>query len=595
MKKAWHYPLLAALLAYLALGAQGAQAAAPTAQKPVAVVAFSGYSELKADVNYVGKLADNPELGTAMEVLLRLSLQNRGLEGLDKARPWGVIVQLDEAKFAQGVKKPDEALRGYGVLPVTDLKALLAVLEPVLGAAKELENGVFEVSKANKPSGKEGKKGAKPQAANKNEKKLYVKQVGPWAFLTNQPGQLAATPDNPEPILTALTKQYDLAFRFDLGSVPQEIRTRVLDEMKKKAKEDLEKQKGTVSEEEYAVRKVLAERTVRAVTGGADDLAELTLGWALDSKAGKTYLDVTVTARPDTKTARSLATLGDAQSAFAGFLLPDAAIKANWTGKFSQADSSEMLSVVHLIRKRAMAEIEKQPNDQAAVAAQLLDGTLDVIKDTLAAGRIDGGVAASLGPETFTVVAGGFVADGAKLDATLKRLVDAVCQEHPEAAGVIEWDAGEHRGVKLHAAHIPVPFEVENRDQVVALIGEVAEIVVGTGKESVYVAFGRDATKLLKTVLDKSAEGATAKVPPLRVSVDLGSVTKFLAVAGKTEDERQKAALVASLLEQAGQQDHVNLSASPVENGVQLRLEVEEGILKAAGKMAMNRGARAGK
>lgn len=578
MKSVWHYALIAALLVSTSLGTAWAQAAAPATTKPVAVVAFSGYNELKADIGYIGKLGDNPELALAIEVLLKLALQNRGLEGLDKTRPWGLIVQLDAAKFAQGVHKPDDAMRGYGVVPVTDLKALLAVVEPALGKAKEGANGVYEVCKTSSP-----------------KKKFYVKQVGSWAFLAKRPDDLAQTPDNPDELLTSLTKPYDLAIRFDLGSVPQEVRAQVLAQMKRQAQADLEKQKTTVSEEEYAVRKVLAERTLRAVSSGADDLADVTVGWALDNKAGKTSLDVTLMAKPDTKAARSLAALGEMQSNFAGFLLPNATLNANWTGQFNQADSAEMLALVHLIRKRAMAEIEKQPYDQATVAAQLLDGLVDVVKDTLTAGRIDGGGAAMLEPERFTVVAGGFVANGEKLDATLRRLVDAVCKEHPEVASAINWDAGEYKGVKLHTAHIPIPYEVEDRDKVVRLIGEVAEVVVATGKQSAYVAFGRQAKETLKAALDKSAESATAKALPLRVSMDLGTFTKFAAVMGKTEAERQKAALAAALLEQAGEQDHVHLSACPVPGGVQFRLELEEGVLRAAGKATTQGGSRAGK
>jgi len=575
MKRVWHCALIVALLVSTAVGATWAQAASPAASKPVAVVAFSGYNELKADIGYIGKLGDNPELAVAMEVFLKLALKNRGLEGLDKTRPWGLLVQLDEERLAESLKKPDDALRAYGVIPVTDMKALLAVLEPAIGTAKA-QDGIYEISKADAP-------------------KFYAKQVGSWAFLAKEPKQLAETPANPEELLTGLTKSYDLAIRFDLGSIPEQVRNAVLAEMKKKARADLEKQKATIGEEDYAVRKILAERTLQAVNCGADDLADVTLGWALDNKAGKTYLDVTVTAKPDTNAARSLAALGEARSNFGGFLAPEATVKGNWTGQFSQADSSELLAVIDLVRKRAMAEIDKQPYDQAAVAAQLLDGLIDVVKDTLSTGRVDGGVAACLEPERLTVVAGGFVADGEKLDATLKRLVDAVCADHPEVSAAINWDAGQHNGVKLHAAYVPIPYEVENREKLVQLVGDVAEIVVATGKQSAYIAFGRKATATLKAAIDKSVETATAEVPPLRVSLDLGTLTKFAAAMGETEVDRQKAALAAALLEQAGEQDRGNLSASPVPNGVQFRLELEEGILKAAGMATTQQGSQAGK
>ena len=56
-------------------------------------------------------------------------------------------------------------------------------------------------------------------------------------------------------------------------------RIRVADEARFIAQADLEKQKAVVSEEEYAVRKILAERSLRAVSAGAG------------SAAGIAYLD----------------------------------------------------------------------------------------------------------------------------------------------------------------------------------------------------------------------------------------------------------------------------------------------------------------
>ena len=184
--------------------------------------------------------------------------------------------------------------------------------------------------------------------------------------------------------------------RFDLGSVRR--RAAILAEMKKNAQADLRSRRSS------SAKKSMPRdpgRTVASAVAGADDLADVTIGWTLDNKAGKTSLDVTLTAKPGTKTARSLAALGEAQSNFTGFLLPGAMLQANWTGQFNQSDSLEMLALVRMVRKRAMAEIEKQPYEQATIAAQGLDGLIDVVKDTLATGRVDGGVVMQFEPQSI--------------------------------------------------------------------------------------------------------------------------------------------------------------------------------------------------
>ena len=61
--------------------------------KPIAALAVASYDDLVSDVNFVGNLVERPQLGAAMEGLLAMVTQGKGLAGVDKARPWGVIIQ----------------------------------------------------------------------------------------------------------------------------------------------------------------------------------------------------------------------------------------------------------------------------------------------------------------------------------------------------------------------------------------------------------------------------------------------------------------------------------------------------------------------
>ena len=62
-------------------------------------------------MNWLGKLAERPDAGTALEGLSAVFTQGKGLAGLDKSRPLGVIVEADGPKIG-----------GYAFLPVTDSK-----------------------------------------------------------------------------------------------------------------------------------------------------------------------------------------------------------------------------------------------------------------------------------------------------------------------------------------------------------------------------------------------------------------------------------------------------------------------------------------
>jgi len=150
---------------------------------------------------------------------------------------------------------------------------------------------------------------------------------------------------------------------------------------------------------------------------------------------------------------------------------------------------------------------------------------------------------------------------------------------------MLKLDAGKCKGVNLHTVSIPVPQDAPDRDNAVKLIGQPLEIVVGVGKQSVYVSAGRDAMKALRGAIERSADGAE-KLAPMKVSVAVGPIAKFIEAVGQHAPERERAAKVAEALEKMSGQDHVKLEASSIDRGVQLRLEIEPDVVKLIGVMA---------
>jgi hypothetical protein len=572
MRKTFVSTILVALL----LGAATANAAladSSNAAKPLAVFAFSGYNGLKGDIALVGRLAGNPNLAVGLEVGLQLVLKNQPLSGLDKDRPWGAVLLLDQEKFAQGVRQPEQLLSGYAMVPVTDLKALLQVLEPAVGPSKDAGDGALELK-------------------NKEGKSFFVKQIDDWAIFSDRLERLATPPANPMKLLADLGRQYDLAVRFNPSSVPAEIRKMVIAGIRAKAQEDLKQHAGETSDE-LAGRKILGEQVVRRITRAIDEIDQLTLGWSLDQKAEKTCLDLVVTALPGTQAARDFAALSQTKTDFGGFLLPDAMLAGNWTRTIPADAAAELAKISDLVRKKALADIEKQhqSDEKAALGRKLVNQVLDVIRSTLAAGRADGGLAVVANPEALTAVAGGVIADGDKLNQAVKDLVAGIREENPGIDQIVKLDAGEHKGVKFHTVSIPLPGGDDNQEKLAKMIGDTLEVALGIGPKSVYIAAGRAPMDLIKTVIDKSNELAGKAVPPLRITLDAEKLAKLLAVVGK-EDDRPKAVLAAELLAKSPSQDHVTLVASPIESGVRLRLEMEPGVLKALGMAASGAGTR---
>lgn len=546
--------LLALGLVLSALGA-GTALAEPLA--PVAVVSVASHDELMGDVAFAGRIAERPELATALSGVLSLVTGGKGLEGLDKGRPLAVVIQTDGQKVS-----------GYGLVPVTDFRALLAVAEPLVRKVVDKGDGVFEIQT--------------DQGRN-----LYIREKPRgWAVVADSADALAGVPDRPADALGKLSDKYDLAVTVFVQNVPQQQREQVVQMLRAGAERDLGQRPGE-TDAEYAVRKKLAERTIGALAAAVEEMDQVAVGVSLDHKAERFFVDVSATALPGTGCAKALARLADAKSAFAGLLLPDAAVTGNVAVALPPGDMKDLAEAVEVLKPRAMEEIGRRARseDEARLQKEIVGNLLEATQKTIASGRSDGAMSLVLKPEAMTLVAGWYTADGPTVEKMLKQVAEAARRENPDLVSrVLKLDAGQVRGVNLHTVTLPLPPEMPDREKAARLVGETLEIVVGVGRESVYVSAGRDAVKTLREAIERSADAA-AKVAPMKLSVALRPLFSFAAEVGSGRD-RENAARMAEALEKMSGKDRLTLVAEPVERGVQLRFAAEADVLRLIGVAA---------
>lgn len=541
------------------VGAWGlaAPADAPAKVKTVAVLSVASYNELLADVGLIGKLTDNPDLPKGLEVLLNLVTRSRGLAGMDKSRPGGLVVQTD-----------GQTLRGYGFVPVSDLDALLEVLEPAVGKPAEAGDGLLRIK---------GKGGGKP---------VFIREGHGWAFFADHKEWLATVPDDPASLLDGLGERYDLAVRFYAANVPEKHRRQLIAQIKEGAAREA-KRRAHESEEQFALRSKIEDEMLQSVLTLIDDVEQITLGFSLDHEAQNASAELSVIARRGSQTAAAVAKLRQNRSRFAGFMVPEAALAANWSGQMPERKVAVLSAVVDAMRAQAMQDIERQkkPEAERELAKEVVGTVLDALKATVEKGRADGGVAVLLEPEAATIVAGGVLVGAPSLEEAARKVVEAAKAEHPEIGDWVRFDAEHYKSVEFHTLSIPIPPDAEDREKVVALIGEKLEVVVGLAPEAVYLAAGREPLKQLKQAIDSSAELAGAAVEPLRCALDLGTLARFVAAVGKPREQAQ-AARVAKILADTPTQDHITLVARMIPRGVCYRLEVEPGVLRMLGRLA---------
>jgi hypothetical protein len=315
----------------------------------------------------------------------------------------------------------------------------------------------------------------------------------------------------------------------------------------------------------------------------ADELDTLTLGFAINDK-GKTYLDVEITAKTDTETAKTFALIKSMPSNFGGFRIPAATATFHAVRTVDKAQIEQATTAIEQMHARFAQEIGSQdlPEDQITAVKKLVDNLAPVITKTIKAGKSDVGAALWLDADTAAIVVGGVVVDGDKLENALRDAVDLAVAVQPDKEPFFKLNAGEHAGVSLHTFTMPVPPS-DGQDKIVNLIGKNIEVVVGTSSDTVYVAAGRGAMDKLKAVIDKLKANAGKEALPMRVSLAVTPLVRFLGEVADDDSVQFKVGMITGLLEKAGSDDHIIVTVAPIKNGVRGRLQVEEGIIKVLG------------
>lgn len=527
--------------------------------KTLAVIAVNSYDELVADIGFAGSLADRPETGQMVDGMIALFTQGKGLAGVDKSKPWGIVVQTD-----------GEQVLPIGCLPVTNLDEVLSLTQPFGTRVEENSEGIKVISMP-------------------NQQTLYAKTKGGWAFLSLSAESLASAPSNPSVLLSKLIEDYDVAARISMPNLPEKYKKQAIDALQAGLKQGLEQQPNE-DEAQFQARKQLAEAQMEQIVQMIEEIDEVTVGWALDAREQRAYADFTYTFLPDSKMAKQMNSYDQPQTNFAGFYQSSAAVTMSFASKTDpaliQEDLEQFRATMQTVRQqvtKALDEENEFPDDAArdAVKAAMND-FIDALEATIATGQIDGGATLQLEPEKFTLVFGMLVKDPSKIEGALKKLA-AAAEKDPDFPGV-QWNAATHDGVNFHTMQVPV------RDpdaKVSRLLGDKVNVAIGIGPNAVYVAVGKDYLEAVNQAIDASKADPNKSVPPFEVAASLGPIMAMAAANAETADQRQLAQTIADMLQGEAQgRDHVRMVGQFIPNGQRYRVEAEEGVLRAMGKAA---------
>ena len=542
-------PLCATLAVAVLFGAvamSSSQVTSAAEQKPVVTVSFAGYDQLLSSVKTIGTLGGRPELDKMIDGMIVFGTGGKGLAGLDKARPWGVVLYAGE----------EDKYPVLGFVPVTDLKELMkAIPKPGGGNFKPDADGVYELD--------DGK-----------GKTFFMSQKDTWAVVADSKDGLKSAPADPAALMGDLSKKYLVAVRGSVKNIPADQREKFIKQWQALAEMGAQMQGGDMN----AIVANAQKQNFKKLTALGKELDEVVVGLGTD-KANGIFLDVDVTALPDTAMAKQLAAAKDTKTDFAGLLVPGAALTVLSGGTMSDADVTETKTMLAGVRKTAGKEIDGNDDlnaDQKKVAKELLGDALDVLEKTIETKKSDGGLAVMLDAGAPTLVAGLALADGGKLDKVVKQLVAEAGKDNQEIAKLIKLDAETYSGFKIHTASVPIEDE-----SAATIFGKQVDIIVAIADNGAYVAAGKGALKSLKQVIDKSKAEAGKPIAALQVSLAGGPIAKFVAQVAPMDEVKGPAGMIAELLAKSDGKDHITLVSKVIPNGMSVRLNIEEGLIKA--------------
>jgi len=549
--------LALALAVWMGVAPQAPAQDKPKSGEPFVTVYFAGYDALSQAIGLVGKLGGNPDLAKMLEMPLQMTLGEEALGALDKSKPWGVTV-------ATGAQPMEFVVQGF--LPVKNVKVLLDAVKKFDMEVKELEGGFFELHP--------------PQGS------LVVKQAGDWAAIADKKTSLANIPADPVKLFGGANEKYLLAVSLVVKNVPEETRQMVMVPLTFGLEMAKQQRKPGESDEQVALRNKMLDQVVKQVTTMLKELDTIRLGLNVDRQTSTAYLDYVLTALPGTQLAKQMGQAQELKSSFAGLIPPDATVSFRITAKSQPDEIAQIKLMVASLRTNALGEVEKQDlnQEQLKQAKQVIGDLMDVLEKTLDSGTIDAAATLRLEAKKSLLVAGGRIAEGAKLEAALKQLIEAAGKDQPDMAKLIKLNAEEYGGVKFHVLSLPTGALGDGGQGAAMLFGDKITAILGIGSDSLYLAVGNEPAADLKRAIDQAKAEAGKTVPPMEMAVAL---TPILRLASEAGGGPAKAWIqqVLKLLEGSTGKDHVRLTAKVIENGTQTRLEVEEGLLKVLGSL----------
>ncbi len=517
-------------------------AAAARAQgpEPVLVIAGPSYNTAMTKLDYVARVLGQPQLKQQVEGMLTLMTQGRGIPGLDKTKPIGLVL------FPTG-----------GFLQEPDLVAFV----PLANAGQVLQ--MFQFPAQPDPQ----RQGVLVLSVPQSKNKFYVKSQNGWTWITPKPARLDKLPQDPSGWLGQLAKQYDLAAQFRMRALPKETRQQIIQLMQIGAQAGLQEADET--------QRQVVQAQMEQFQAILESLDEFTLGLQIDPEKKQVALDIDVGILPESPLGRVLRSFKVETTRMTPFVPQQAMVRMAVAATMGKEAQDYVLKSLATVKKPLLDSIEEEeefPDEESRQAAkQLMEQAFGVYEAMIRSGKLDVALAAENQQGKLFCNAAIGLPQGHQAGQVVHRLLELFQAE----GAPVQFNAAAKDGVTYH--RIPL---AGFGNEVQALLGEDASLVVATGPQGLYVALGPRAMEQLQQRVS-----ASVNQPPKQAAhyeeftVSVGPLFELI----QQQAPNPALVLVAGLIQ--GQKAQVRLTADLERTRERVRLEVDEALLRLIGSL----------
>jgi len=502
----------------------------------VVIVALNSIDSLLPNIQHVARMVGAGAATGGMTTIL-----NQFTGGLDKTRPIGVFVNMDENNQPSAV----------GCLPIEDLEAFFEQLSSVVGEPEDLGDGLYQINVG--PG-------------------VYAKKVGTWLYVGQTEDALSELPDNMGDALPKMIKNYDVRIQVNPQNIPEEAIEFVTSQIKDGMDRAVES--GNLDTDDAESARETSEYSIAQIEEAIDGTEKLVIGLAINKQEKKTILDFGSQFVADSKFAKQIAKMKTSKTTVAATV---------------QESSMMGLQTFQLVGPEEIAQFEKALDSSLKTALKdaddsikkLAEKAVEILVESAKLGKLESGVDVSV-ESGLSIVTSISVADGAKIEALASEVAAELSKE--KAPVQLKINTGKHAAFNLHSATIELPPDAPEAAK--KIFGDKVTIAIATGPKSVLIAVGKTCDASIKSAIDRAAAKPSAPAEMIKMRLVLSQLLGYIqSIEATPVSEAMLGAATTG-------NDRIMIDSQNVERGAVVRLSIEDGVMKAiaAGVKAGNAG-----